>query len=120
MGKTFAGSAVLVLLLTSCAQEIPANDEDLTAAGFWKRNIASDLPLGSTPERVESYLRSHGALDISLSEDRRTLRAAQPTKIKRLWPPFDLNSVQIQCSFDSSSGLDGCSVYSSSKSCCGQ
>ena len=120
MGKVFASAVVFVLFLASCTLEYPATATDLTSAGHWKFRLDRDMAVGSTPEAVASYLRANGAVEISLSEDRRTLRAAQSTKVKRLWPPIDSNSVQIECSFNSGYGLDSCSVLLSSQSCCGQ
>lgn len=120
MGKTFASAAALVLFLASCTLEYPATATDLGSAGRWKFRLDRDMAVGSTPENVASYLRTNGAVEISLSEDRRTLRAAQSTKVKRLWPPIDSNSVQIECSFNPGSGLDSCSVLLSSRSCCGR
>ena len=120
MGKLIAALVATVVLLAACAQDIPATATDLSAAGFWKKRLTRDLPRGSSPAAVEAYLRSHGAADVVLSADRRTLRAAEAIDMKRYWPPVDLKSVQIECSFDASSGLEACSVASSPKSCCGK
>ena len=120
MGKTFALAAISALLLASCTLDIPADATDGDPAGLWKARLEREVPPGSSPEAVESYLQTNGALEISLSEDRRTLRAAQPRKIKRVFPPIDTNSIQFSCSFHPESGLESCSVFQSSRSCCGQ
>lgn len=120
MRQALVIAVTLLLTSASCSLDMPAAATDLDAAGFWKARIDRDIPAGTSPEEVESYLRANGALEIALSEDRKTLQAAQPAEIKRIFPPIDTKSVRIECSFQPGSGLEECSVYQSPRSCCGR
>lgn len=71
MRQALVIAVTLLLTSASCSLDMPAAATDLDAAGFWKARIDRDIPAGTSPEEVESYLRANGALEIALSEDRK-------------------------------------------------
>ncbi|GGA77533.1 hypothetical protein GCM10011521_14800 [Arenimonas soli] len=120
MGKVLVLAAALAALLASCSIEVPAAATDLDPAGLWKARLDRDVKPGSSSTVVENYLRENGVVEVSHLNDGKTLLGVQPIKIERIFPPIDTNSIRIECSFHPTKGLEACSVYQSSATCCGQ
>jgi len=120
MNALAATAIVSISLLCSCTRDIEASPNDFSEAGFWKKRLDRDLPRRAHADEVLLYLQNNGAQEITFSADNRTLHAAQTIHVKQYFPPIDLNSVRIECNFDSAGQLQVCSAAMSTRRCCGK
>jgi hypothetical protein len=118
MTKPIIVAILSAALMTSCAFVTEVDSSELSPAGFWKKNIEENLSAGASVSEVQSYLEQGEKTLITLSADRRLLRAERRIEIKRLWPPIDLKSMRAECGFDADGGLTACAVFVSTSSCC--